>query len=215
MTDRTRDLDRVLNAFLGDGPSEAPDRAIDAALDQIAVTAQVRRAAAPWRSAMRNRVPLALASAAAVVVLIAGGLYLSRNRPPVAASQTPGTSSPAPSASAGTALPTPLPSPIAAALAALSEVDHATTAARTPTGLTLSDQNRLFSLHDSMQAKLEAGDVQGAMPFYRDFAAAVDSYAPRLQGAPGDRLRAAVTALGAALDAALAPSASLGAAAPS
>jgi hypothetical protein len=105
-----RDFDRLARAWLELLPDEAPDRAVDAVLQAVETTPQVRRPWRwlTWRSTTMNRLPLALA--ATVVVAVAGTLLLARSGPPGPAASTPspGQSS-APSASsiaAGGPLPT-------------------------------------------------------------------------------------------------------------
>ena len=93
------DLDRQLQAFLTDGPTELPDPSFDAVRDRIEATRQ-RVVIGPWRFPEMNKlVPIGLGAAALVVALVIGTRLLG---PPAPAG--PGG---APSAS-----PSPTPSPI-------------------------------------------------------------------------------------------------------
>jgi hypothetical protein len=104
-----RDFDRLARAWLDLLPSEAPDRAVDAVLQAIETTPQVRQ---PWRwlnwrfPAM-NRAPVLIGAAAVIAVAGLGALFGSRSGPPVAATPIPSPSTAA-SASA-TAVGSPLP----------------------------------------------------------------------------------------------------------
>ena len=93
------DLDRQLQAFLTDGPTELPDASFDAVRDRMEATRQ-RVVIGPWRFPEMNKlVPIGLGAAALVVALVVGTRLLG---PPAPAG--PGG---APSAS-----PSPTPSPI-------------------------------------------------------------------------------------------------------
>src|SRR5262245_2140991 len=103
MTQRqTPDLDLVLGVFLSEGPEEAPDRAIDGALDAIAATGQIRRPLAGGTFVMPARARLAVAAALVLVALAATAIFVGRERP---------TPTPAPSASANVAVESSSPSP--------------------------------------------------------------------------------------------------------
>jgi hypothetical protein len=103
------DLDRQLDAFLRDGPTELPDSSFDAVRDRMEQTRQ-RVVIGPWRMPDMNKiVPIGLGAAAVVVALVVGSQYL---RPPApggvgsAASASPSpTAEPSPSPSAWTGLP--------------------------------------------------------------------------------------------------------------
>jgi hypothetical protein len=95
------DLDRQLQAFLTDGPTELPDPSFDAVRDRMETTRQ-RVVIGPWRFPDMNKlVPIGLGAAALVVALVLGTRLLG---PPAPAG--PGG---APSASPS---PTPSPTPI-------------------------------------------------------------------------------------------------------
>jgi hypothetical protein len=117
-TRQDQDLDVVLRQFLGDGPVEAPDPAIAAALERIATMRQ-RPDTFLRRSRMSTPVRLLIAAAVAIGIL-AGGALMVGNRPPTepapaspAASVVPiASASPQPSPTlAPTPSPTPTPTP--------------------------------------------------------------------------------------------------------
>ena len=69
------ELDRILDAFLGEGPTSCPDRVLDAALADITTTRQ-RRA---WRVPRRYSdmpTPLRLLAAAAILAAAVGGVFV-------------------------------------------------------------------------------------------------------------------------------------------
>jgi len=107
MTD-DRDFDRVTRAWLDLMPDEAPDRTIDAVLQAVEVTPQVRRPLGParWRHPLMNRFSLA-AAAVLVAVGVGGALLITGNRDPV---DPVVASSPSPS------IPLTSPSPTPAAI---------------------------------------------------------------------------------------------------
>ena len=106
------DLDRQLNAFLTDGPTELPDPSFDAVRDRMEATRQ-RVVIGPWRMPDMNKfVPVALGAAAVVVALVIGAQVLGPPAPGGAGAAPSATPSPTleptvadPSASAGTGLP--------------------------------------------------------------------------------------------------------------
>jgi len=99
----SRDPDRLIRAFLDEGPDQLPDRSYDAVRSHIDRTRQ-RAVIGPWREPrMSNVMRIALAAAAVVVVAFAGYNLLPEDR-------GPGGPSPSPSPSP-TAAPTPTPAP--------------------------------------------------------------------------------------------------------
>lgn len=91
----TRDSDRILRAWLDLVPDEAPDRVLDAVLDQIDHTPQVRRAGlrGQWRFPAMPR--FFLAGAAVVLALVLGAIALApRPAPGVGGSSTPALTPP-------------------------------------------------------------------------------------------------------------------------
>ena len=75
------DLDRQLEAFLRDGPTELPDPSFDAVRDRTEVTRQ-RVVIGPWRlPAMNKLVPIAVGAAAVVGVLVVGSQLLRPSDP--------------------------------------------------------------------------------------------------------------------------------------
>jgi len=107
MTD-DRSVERAARSWLDTGPTQAPDRAVEAALLRIQTTRQERDLRVPWR--VSPMFPLRGVAAAAVIgVLAIGGLIvIARPGSNVGVTQTPspsGSSSPSvPAASAGAAI---------------------------------------------------------------------------------------------------------------
>jgi hypothetical protein len=77
MTD-DRSLERAARSWLETGPTEAPDRAIEAALDQIQTTTQERDWHVPWRNRPMNQTTRLLAGAAAILIVVIGGVLFLR-----------------------------------------------------------------------------------------------------------------------------------------
>jgi hypothetical protein len=103
MTD-DRSLERAARSWLEAGPTEAPDRAVEAALLRIQTTPQERDLRIPWRLP-KMTTPARVATAAVIGVLAVGGALFMIGR----LDQT-GVGGPGPSPTA-TASPTPVPSP--------------------------------------------------------------------------------------------------------
>ena len=96
------DLDRQLQAFLLDGPTQLPDPSFDAVRDRMEVTGQ-RVFIGPWRLPIMNKlVPIGLGAAAVVGVLLLGSRLLSPPSGPGGPSVEP---SPSPTASAAEPAP--------------------------------------------------------------------------------------------------------------
>jgi hypothetical protein len=105
---RNRDIERVLDRFYAEGPSEVPDRVLLGVFDRIERTPQRRLALQMTRFATMNT-NLRLAAAAAIVVALVGvgALALSRMSD-IAAPATPSPSqfaSPSPATGGSTPLP--------------------------------------------------------------------------------------------------------------
>ncbi len=118
MTD-DRSLERAARQWLEDGPTRAPDRAVDAALLQIQTTHQDRAIPILWRLPNMNTATRLFAASATVAVLALAGLFALRpgaapsvgSSPSASPTLTP-TASPTPSVEPSPrATPTP---PIAA-----------------------------------------------------------------------------------------------------
>ena len=74
------DFDRIAQSWLQDGPTQMPDRSIQAALDEVHVTSQQRFGAARRTFNMNgNAFRLAGAAAVALFIIVAGGIYLGNN----------------------------------------------------------------------------------------------------------------------------------------
>lgn len=89
-----RELDRVLAALVDEGPLQAPDHVIEAALAEIPTTSQRGSVARPWRSTMLR--PLAAFTAVAAIIALV--VYFGA-APPTDVGGSP-TPSPSPSGSA-------------------------------------------------------------------------------------------------------------------
>ena len=74
-----RSLERAARSWLEAGPTQAPDRAVEAALLQIETTSQERDLRIPWRLP-KMTTPGRVASAAVIGVLALGGAFYVYNR---------------------------------------------------------------------------------------------------------------------------------------
>ena len=200
MSDRV-DLDRILGDFFIDGPSAAPDRAIEDALLLVAATDQRSVGRIPWRDA-RSVARFALVAALLAVtlltgVLIAGGL--PRTPDPIAPVSPPAepVSPPAeaaPSASAAASAPAQVGSPVALlATVALARVDVALAAA--------GGDPAAGAARDAIGDALAADDVAAAAAAYVSLPGAADRVATGMAAPAGMRLRQAVDMLGGVLGA--------------
>jgi hypothetical protein len=101
MTD-DRSLERAARSWLEAGPTQAPDRAVEAALLRIETTAQERDLRVPWRLP-KMFTPARLAAAAVIGALLVGGAFIyAGGRPSTVvpiATPNPPSSSPVQSAS--------------------------------------------------------------------------------------------------------------------
>ena len=102
MTHDDRSLERAARSWLEEGPTQAPDRAVDGALARIQTTSQERGLALPWRLPTMNPL-MRLAGAAIVAVLAVAAVFLAIR--PSSNVGPPATPSPAPS-TAGSVAPT-------------------------------------------------------------------------------------------------------------
>ncbi|HLA16604.1 MAG TPA: hypothetical protein VJZ72_06845, partial [Candidatus Limnocylindrales bacterium] len=113
---QTRDIERLLDTWLGDDGSTLPDRVIDASLAQIDTTPQRRvLIRVPWRNPFVNNYAKMALTAVVAVVVVVGGIALLRpgtsSGPGGAPSVAPSTEpSPSVAPSPSTA-PSPAPSP--------------------------------------------------------------------------------------------------------
>lgn len=80
MNNTDRSLERAARSFIEDGPTQAPDRAVEAALLRIETTPQERDLRIPWRLRTMTT-PARVAAAAVVGVLVVGGTFFAFNRP--------------------------------------------------------------------------------------------------------------------------------------
>src|SRR5690242_3261635 len=88
MTD-DRTLERAARSWLEQGPTQAPDRAVDAALSRIQSVPQERALRLPWRLPTMFTNRLTVAAVAVVLVVVGAGFALSR-----LTSTTPGSTPP-------------------------------------------------------------------------------------------------------------------------
>ena len=106
MTD-DRSLERAARSWLEDGPTRAPDHAVEAALLRIQLTTQERDWHVPWRTRPMTQTLRLLAGAAAIaLVVVGGGVWLIR---PSSGSDFGGQ----PSAPLTSPSPSPSPTPTA------------------------------------------------------------------------------------------------------
>jgi hypothetical protein len=115
------DLDRQLQAFLQDGPTELPDPSFDAVRDRTETTRQ-RVFVAPWRVPdMSKLVPIGLGAVAVIAVLFLGSRFIGSpssdvggptNQPPASAAPTAAPASVAPTTSPEQSLPPASPPPL-------------------------------------------------------------------------------------------------------
>ncbi len=95
-------FERGARTWLEDGPTRAPERAIEEALSQIESTPQERDLRVPWRMPVMS-VPIRLAAVALLVALAAGGTYLVAGALPdtsPSVTPVPALASPSPNATA-------------------------------------------------------------------------------------------------------------------
>jgi hypothetical protein len=78
MTTDDRSLERAARSWLEEGPTRAPDRAVDAALVRIETTTQERDLRIPWRLQKMNPMIRLATIATVAVVAVAGAVYLLR-----------------------------------------------------------------------------------------------------------------------------------------
>jgi hypothetical protein len=114
-----RSLERAARSFIEAGPTQAPDRAIEAALLRIESTSQERDRRVPWRFP-RMTTPARVATAAVMGVLAVGAaIFVLRPADPSVGGPGP---TPVPTSSpSATASPTPSPSPTPSGPAALQD----------------------------------------------------------------------------------------------
>ena len=103
---RERDIERVLERWFADGPSEMPDRLFDNVVDRIEHVSQSRLARfQPRLPTMSSKLSIAVALAAAVIVILVGVAVLGRPFSSVGTSPTPPVASPSTSIAADTSNP--------------------------------------------------------------------------------------------------------------
>ena len=96
MTD-DRSLERAARSWLESGPTEAPDHAVEAALLRIQTTNQERDWHVPWWTRPMTQTTRLLAGAAAIAVVLLGGVLLLRPGGNTGPAAQPPSSPPSPS----------------------------------------------------------------------------------------------------------------------
>lgn len=104
MTD-DRSIERAARSWLETGPTQAPERAVEAALFRIESTPQERDLRVPWRLP-KMTTPARLAAAALIGVLAVGSAFLVLGRPGQSAVGAQGTSPPASPSASTSVIPT-------------------------------------------------------------------------------------------------------------
>ncbi len=105
-----RSPERAARSWLEEGPTQAPDRAVEAALLRIETTSQERDLRVPWRVSTMSTPARLVAAAVIAIVVVGGGVYALGSQPSGVGGPT---SSPPPAATpAPTPVPTPEPTPI-------------------------------------------------------------------------------------------------------
>jgi hypothetical protein len=87
MTD-DRSLERAARSWLEEGPTQAPDRPVDAALSRIQTTRQERGSLVPWRLPTMST-PARVLAAAALVAVVGFGAIVAITRPLPGPGSTP------------------------------------------------------------------------------------------------------------------------------
>ena len=97
MSQNDRSLERAARSWLEEGPTRAPDRAVEAALARIQTTRQERGPAIPWRLPTMNPTSRIAAIAATGAVAVAFAIFVPRPYSDVGppASPTPAAATPA------------------------------------------------------------------------------------------------------------------------
>jgi hypothetical protein len=154
------DFDRISRAWLDLMPDEAPDRAVDAVLQAVETTPQVRRPWRwlPWRSTPMNRALLAIGATA--VIVAAGALYFGRSSssPNLGVSPTPAIS--ATPSDVSTLLPTELRSRWFGGHRDVVQFDKGSTLSFTANGFVMNESNRWDSVQLLGSSAAAVGDGQ-------------------------------------------------------
>jgi len=105
------DLDRQLQAFLQDGPTELPDPSFDAVRDRTETTRQ-RVFIGPWRfPTVSKLVPIGLGAVAVIAVLFLGSRFIGSPKSDVGGPTNQPPASAAPSEAPASAAPSPISPP--------------------------------------------------------------------------------------------------------
>jgi hypothetical protein len=159
MTD-DRTFDRLTRAWLDLMPDEAPDRTVEAVLQAVATTPQVRRPWRwlPWRSTPMNRATLAIGTTA--VIVAAGALYfgISNSSSTVGPSPTPTVT--ATPTGAGSPLPSELQSRWFGGHRDIVQLDKGSTLLFSARGFVMNEANQWDSIRLLSSTAAVVGDGQ-------------------------------------------------------
>ena len=159
MTD-DRTFDRLTRAWLDLMPDEAPDRTVEAVLQAVETTPQVRRPWRwlPWRSTPMNRATLAIGTTA--VIVAAGALYfgVSNSSSTVGPSTTPAVTA-TPTVS-GSPLPTELQSRWFGGHRDIVQLDKGSTIDFTAGGFVMNESNQWDSIRLLSSSASDIGNGQ-------------------------------------------------------
>ena len=109
MTD-DRSLERAARSWLEEGPTRAPDRAVESALSRIQTTEQERDIRVPWRLPTMNTTSRMLAGVATIaVVLVIGAILVGPGLVPGIGGRPSSSPAPTPSPVASGVLPSATP----------------------------------------------------------------------------------------------------------
>ena len=170
-----RDLERLLGQWLGEGPTEVPDRVIDVIADRIGHQPQRPAWRFHWRPTTMIPSLRAAAAVAAVVLIAIGALYVLRP------SSAPNVGGPNPTASPS---PAASPSPSSSPSLISSATFKPTLSLVAPAGWKGSDGDRTFFV-EAPTASSEGGKSVGIMsgPFVRFNDPDCENKAPAAVGA--------------------------------
>jgi hypothetical protein len=162
-----RDVERLLGQWLGEGPTEVPDRVIDVVTDRIGRQPQRPAWRFHWRPSAMTPKRGAAAALAAVVIVAVGAMYFLR----ASTGTGIGGQNPTVSPSAVTSPSAASPSPSASPNAISSVTFKPTLNLVAPAGWTASDGDRTFILDAPAEpsgARLSVGVMSGPFVTFND-----------------------------------------------
>jgi hypothetical protein len=146
-----RDLERLLSHWLGDGPTEVPDRVIDVVADRIGRQSQRPAWRFPRRELHMTTYPRIAAGLAAVAIVAIGGIYLF--------GQPSGSGIGGPAATASPS-PSPVSTPTASSTLLSSFTFKPRVTVEAPAGWTVDgDDSRTFGLKPPEASGPGAGSI--------------------------------------------------------